>query len=121
MADYRTEKTFEERQSESARMRERYPGRVCVFITKEKSCKLPDITKRKYLVPSDLSVGQLIHVIRKRATISATDAIFLFTERNIAPPTTMSVAQLYKEAANADGFLYLSYNTEATFGNSFMS
>jgi Autophagy protein Atg8 ubiquitin like len=40
----------------------------------------------RYLVPSDLTLGQFVYVIRKRINLSAEKAIFMFVD-NVLPPT----------------------------------
>jgi GABA(A) receptor-associated protein len=40
----------------------------------------------RYLVPSDLTVGQFVYVIRKRIKLSPEKAIFIFV-KNVLPPT----------------------------------
>ena len=40
----------------------------------------------RYLVPSDLSVGQFVYVIRKRIKLPPEKAVFLFVN-NALPPT----------------------------------
>jgi hypothetical protein len=42
--------------------------------------------RARYLVPSDLTVGQFVYVIRKRIKLSPEKAIFIFTS-NVLPPT----------------------------------
>jgi len=116
MTDYKKLKTFDERRKEAMGMRQRYPNRVCLYLTKSKSSTLPDSDKKKYLVPHDLTVGQLLHVIRKRVDISPKEAIFLFTASNTCPPSTMPLGTVYTEHADPDGFLYMTYNSESTFG-----
>lgn len=116
VSGYMKAKTFEERKAEYENMKKKYPTRTCIYLERTSGSKLPDIDKNKFLVPNDLSVGQMMHVIRKRLTIDSTKAIFLFTERNTVPVTSQTIGSLYKECANADGFLYLTYNTEDTFG-----
>lgn len=116
MTHYKDLKTFDERRNESMSMRQRYPNRVCLYLTKSRSSKLPESDKKKYLVPHELTVGQLLHVIRKRVEINPTEAIFLFTESNICPPSTMQLGMVYAEHADQDGFLYMTYNSESTFG-----
>ena len=41
---------------------------------------------RRYLVPSDLTVGQFVYVIRKRIKLSPEKAIFIFAA-GVLPPT----------------------------------
>lgn len=109
-------KTFDERKAEHDNMKQKYPTRTCIFLRKAKGSKLPEIDKNKFLVPDDLTVGQMLHVIRKRLDIDASNAIFLFTENNTIPTTMLRIGDVYKEHANDDGFLYMTYNTEDTFG-----
>ena len=113
---YFLEKSIEERKQETKRMKEKYPHRTLIFLEKSKNCNLPDIDKNKFLVPKDLSVGQMIHVIRKRMKINASQSIYLFTENNNLPVSSQSISSLYDTNANEDGFMYLTYNTEEVYG-----
>lgn len=54
-------------------------------------CK-QDIDKKKYLVPSDLTCGQFVYVIRKRLKLPAEKAIFLFVN-GVIPPTAAGKTQ----------------------------
>jgi GABA(A) receptor-associated protein len=38
----------------------------------------PEIDKKKYLVPTDLTVGQFVYVIRKRIDLNAEKALYVF-------------------------------------------
>ncbi len=46
----------------------------------------PHTPRARYLVPSDLTVGQFVYVIRKRINLPAEKAIFVFV-KNSLPPT----------------------------------
>ena len=46
---------------------------------------IPDIDKKKYLVPADLTVGQFHYVIRKRIKLAPEKALFLFCSNSIPP------------------------------------
>lgn len=115
-SSYAKTKTLEQRKAEYDMMKRKYPSRTCIFLEKAPNSKLPEIDKNKFLVPNDLTVGQMLHVIRKRLSIDAAKSIFLFTERNTVPMTVQSIGDLYKQHANEDGFLYMTYNIEDTFG-----
>lgn len=73
------------------------------------------IDKRKYLVPADLTVGQFVYVIRKRIRLPAEKAVFIFVN-DILPPTAALMSVIYKEHKDPDGFLYITYSGENTFG-----
>ncbi|KAJ8749817.1 hypothetical protein K2173_013220 [Erythroxylum novogranatense] len=49
-----------------------------VYVTVEKAERsdIPNIDKKKYLVPANLTIGQFVYVIRKRIKLSAEKAIF---------------------------------------------
>ncbi|ONI06646.1 hypothetical protein PRUPE_5G072400 [Prunus persica] len=69
----------------------------------------------QYLVPADLTVGQFVYVIRKRIKLSAEKAIFIFVD-NVLPPTGAIMSAIYEEKKDEDGFLYVTYSGENTFG-----
>ncbi|KAH9721325.1 Autophagy-related protein 8f [Citrus sinensis] len=74
------------------------------------------IADRWYLVPADLTVGQFVYVIRKRIKLSAEKAIFIFVD-NVLPPTGAIMSAIYEEKKDEDGFLYVTYSGENTFGS----
>ncbi|KAK1326798.1 Autophagy-related protein 8C [Acorus calamus] len=107
---------MERRQAEAARIREKYPDRIPVIVEKADRSDIPDIDKKKYLVPADLTVGQFVYVVRKRIKLSAEKAIFIFV-KNILPPTAAMMSAIYEENKDEDGFLYMTYSGENTFGD----
>ncbi|XP_029117704.1 autophagy-related protein 8C-like isoform X3 [Elaeis guineensis] len=108
--------TSERRQAEAARIREKYPDRIPVIVEKAERSDIPDIDKKKYLVPADLTVGQFVYVVRKRIKLGAEKAIFIFV-KNTLPPTAVMMSAIYEENKDEDGFLYMTYSGENTFGS----
>jgi GABA(A) receptor-associated protein len=98
-----------------ARIRSKYPDRVPIICEKAPKSGVPDIDKKKYLVPSDLTVGQFVYVIRKRIKLPAEQAIFIFVNGHI-PSNASLLSAIYDEHADHDGFLYITYSGESTFG-----
>jgi len=113
---FKQEHSFEKRQAEAQRIREKYPERIPVIVEKAEKSDIADIDKQKYLVPADLTVGQFVYVIRKRIKLSPEKAIFIFVN-NVLPPTAALVSAVYEEHKDEDGFLYITYSGENTFGN----
>lgn len=115
---YAQSKSLEERKMESQRMLVKYYDRIPIIVEKSntRNNTLPDIDKHKYLVPKDLTVGQFQHVIRKRIKLDSVTALYIFINKNIIPPTTAFISTIYDEYKSEDGFLYISYATENTFG-----
>ncbi|XP_033511877.1 autophagy-related protein 8C-like isoform X2 [Nicotiana tomentosiformis] len=117
-SSFKLEHPLERRQAEAARIREKYPDRIPVIVEKAERSDIPDIDKKKYLVPADLTVGQFVYVVRKRIKLSAEKAIFIFV-KNILPPTAAMMSAIYEEHKDEDGFLYMTYSGENTFGSCF--
>jgi GABA(A) receptor-associated protein len=117
---YSLSKSLEERKEESQRMISKYFDRIPIIVEKSntRNNTLPDIDKHKYLVPKDLTIGQFQHVIRKRIKLDSTTALFIFVNKNIIPPSTSFVSSIHDEYKSEDGFLYINYATENTFGDS---
>ncbi|KAI4315271.1 hypothetical protein L6164_028100 [Bauhinia variegata] len=113
---FKQEHDLEKRRAEAARIREKYPDRIPVIVEKAERSDIPSIDKKKYLVPADLTVGQFVYVIRKRIKLSAEKAIFIFVD-NVLPPTGAIMSAIYDEKKDEDGFLYVTYSGENTFGN----
>eukprot|EP00465_Bigelowiella_longifila_P000144 CAMPEP_0185251166 /NCGR_PEP_ID=MMETSP1359-20130426/609_1 /TAXON_ID=552665 /ORGANISM="Bigelowiella longifila, Strain CCMP242" /LENGTH=116 /DNA_ID=CAMNT_0027832945 /DNA_START=87 /DNA_END=437 /DNA_ORIENTATION=+ len=116
MSDYKAENKFEKRKNEADKIRAKYPDRIPVICEKAKKSDIIDIDKKKYLVPADLTVGQFVYVIRKRIKLTPEKAIFIFV-KNTIPPTGAVMSQIYKEHKDEDGFLYVTYSGESTFGH----
>ena len=107
--------SLEKRKTESSRILLKYPDRIPIIVEKAEKSDLPEIDKKKYLVPADLTMGQFVYVVRKRIRLAPDQAIFVFVN-NILPPTNALMSQIYKEHKDAAGFLTVNYSSESTFG-----
>ena len=109
--------TLEERSLEFKRIHDKYPERIPIIVEKmlKATDDIPDLEKKKFLVPPSITFGQFIYIIRSRITLSPEKAIFVFIN-NIIPSNTQSVRSIYEEYKHEDGFLYCQYSGESTFG-----
>lgn len=102
--------------SDAIRILNKYPDRVPVILVKNKdSCSIPDINKTKYLVPKDMKMNEFIFTIRKNLTIKSEQALFLIINNKI-PTSSDTMGHIYLNDKNKDGFLYVVYSNENTFG-----
>jgi len=113
---FKDEHPFEKRKAEAERIRQKYSDRIPVICEKVEKSDIATIDKKKYLVPADLTVGQFVYVIRKRIKLSPEKAIFIFVDE-VLPPTAALMSSIYEEHKDEDGFLYISYSGENTFGS----
>jgi len=85
---HKDEHPLDVRKASSASIRAKHPDRIPVIVEKrQRDASLPEIDKKKFLVPSDLTVGQFVYVIRKRIKLAPEQAIFLFVSAGTLPPT----------------------------------
>ncbi|EOO00431.1 putative autophagic death protein aut7 idi- protein [Phaeoacremonium minimum UCRPA7] len=113
---FKDEHPFEKRKAEAERIRQKYADRIPVICEKVEKSDIATIDKKKYLVPADLTVGQFVYVIRKRIKLSPEKAIFIFVDE-VLPPTAALMSSIYEEHKDEDGFLYITYSGENTFGD----
>jgi GABA(A) receptor-associated protein len=57
-----------------------------------------------------------MYVIRKRLKLSSDKGIYLFVNDHVMPTTSALLSQYYEDYKDDDGFLYISYSGESTFG-----
>ncbi len=118
MENFKSKNTFAARLNESQRILMKFPERIPIICEKEKaksSEMLPDLIKQKFLVPRDIKVFEFMFVIRSKLKIGAEYAIFI-TINGIIPNSTEIMSHIYEEHKDDDGFLYVTYGAENTFG-----
>lgn len=110
------EKTpLDKRTQESEQIRKKYPDRIPIIVEKYKDCKLPDVDKCKYLVPNDMTMSKFIFVVRKRIQLDSSQALFI-TVNGVMATAGQTLGDLYDDQKDEDGFLYVVYTSENTFG-----
>ncbi len=109
---------LKDRITESTRIREKYPDRVPIIVehAAHSGDQLPPIDKQKYLVPTDLSVGQFAYVIRKRVKLAAEKAMYMMINKKLIN-TSELMGNVYENNKDADNFLYVIISGESTFGH----
>lgn len=114
---FKREFSFEDRYNEARRVLTKYPDRIPIIC--ERSLKAghdcPIIDKKKYLVPRELTIGQFLYVVRKRIRLPPEKALFLFINGTI-PTTSCLISEIYHRHKDEDGYLYITYGQENTFG-----
>jgi len=106
---------FKERLIENNRIKIKHPDKIPIICEKILGQNIPDIDKHKYLVPPEMTIGNFMCVIRKRIQVEKYDALFLFVENSI-PSNSSTIGDIYYKYKDPDGFLYICYSKENTFG-----
>lgn len=113
--DFKKNHSLFKRREESKRILNKYPNRIPIIVNKTISSDILEIDKHKYLAPSDLTMGQFVYVIRKRINLNPERSLYLFCN-NVLPATSAPLSQVYSNHKDEDGFLYITYAAENTFG-----
>lgn len=113
-----TEGELEKRTREAKHIITKFNGeRIPIVVERAKSSAktIPLIDQSKYLVPSSMTFGQFVLIIRRRIKLAPNQAIFLYVN-NVLPPATVTLGQLYQEHKDSTGFISCLYSNESTYG-----
>ena len=115
MESYKNRIPFDKRKSECDRIMTKHNDRLPIIVSKCSRCILPMIDKEKYLVSKDMNLGQFIYVIRQRIKLKPNEALFILVNNTLQPGNRL-IKDIYNELKDSDGFLYIHYSSENTFG-----
>ena len=107
-----------QRRKECEKLRRQFPEKIPVICEKDPNSSIGDIDKNKYLVPNDFSVSQFNSMIRKRVNMPIEQSFYLLVNAKISitgDTTLFVIYDRYKDPE--DGFLYITYSSELTWGN----
>ena len=114
-SEFKETNEYEKRKMESEKIRMKYPDRVPCVI-EHMGDSIEKIEKKKFLVPREFTVSQMQYIIRKKIRINEEKAIFIFVG-GILPRASITMGELYSIYGDEDGFLYVIYTSENTFGH----
>ena len=115
--NYKKSHSFEDRISESSKLLEKYPNRIPIICERiDKS--IEELPKGKFLVPKDLCISDFMYVIRRKIKLKPQNSMYLFVNNKLVP-TSSVLSIVYESHKDDDGFLYIRYGGETTFGGFF--
>lgn len=117
---YQTEKTLQERQQEYQRLVRKYQHtKIPIVCEPHRGCPMLS-TYQKMLVPSSVSLDQILVRIRMNLKLDEHVSLVLFVAtpsgKYMVPSLSKTMEELYNLYRDEDGFLYFIYSFENTFG-----
>ncbi|XP_077278241.1 microtubule-associated protein 1 light chain 3 alpha isoform X1 [Temnothorax americanus] len=114
-----SEGRYKEQRSFSAEeIRKLHPNKIPIIVERYKlENQLPLLDKSKFLVPDFLTVAEFCKIIRRRLQLNPTQAIFLLVNQKSMVSGSLTMAELYQNEKDPDGFLYVVFASQDVFGN----
>lgn len=108
---------FETRQNISSKVRSKQPNFIPIIIERADKSNISALPREKYLIPESSTIAKLLITIRGELKIGPEKAIFIFIgDKSVLPPVSSTIGILDSKYRDADGFLYIKYASENTFG-----
>ena len=111
---------YVKRLKKSKYLLENFNDRIPVIIERSKKDKhLKNIDVSKYLIPVNMTILNVLILIRQKLTITEEQSIYIMVnnnDTNVLLSPTQSLEYIYNNYKCNDGFLYLEYCGENTFG-----
>uniref|UniRef100_A0A7M4F7H6 Microtubule associated protein 1 light chain 3 gamma n=1 Tax=Crocodylus porosus TaxID=8502 RepID=A0A7M4F7H6_CROPO len=106
------------RLEEVAGIRAKFPTKVPVIVERYHREKyLPLLDKTKFLVPQELTMTQFITIIRYvLMALNATQAFYLLVSNKSLASMSLTMAEVYRDYKDEDGFVYMTYASQEMFG-----
>lgn len=117
MEEFKKKHTLEDRTKETSRLREKHAGHIPVYLSKSGK-EGPDVKKHKYLVEGSKTMGEFMGILRGKhfeGKIDSIQALYYFAGNTLLG-AGMLMDDIYARHKDKDGFLYIQYSTENTFG-----
>mmetsp|Transcript_22125 Transcript_22125/g.40673 ORF Transcript_22125/g.40673 Transcript_22125/m.40673 type:complete len:109 (-) Transcript_22125:195-521(-) len=99
------------------RFKTRHPGKVPVICEKSSLSYLPDLAKKKFLLPEGMVITEFRYIVcRELFLVASTEqTVYLFVG-NMVPKTNVLMSELHEKHHASDGILYIRYSEENTLG-----
>lgn len=111
-----SKETFDVRKKDACDIKQKFPEKLPVIITKLKSSELMNLEKMKYLIPCDMTVKKLVKYIEKLLKLSEEKELVLYVNDNIIIDDSQKMSVIYEKNKSEDEFLRIifSENTSNT-------
>lgn len=119
MKPFKQRRSFEHRRQEVENIRKKFPTKIPVVVERyQREVNLPVMDKTKFLVPQELTIMNFAIIIKNRLRVPTSRAFYFVINNQSIASTSKTVAEIYKEHKDEDGFLYMTYASQEMFGGS---
>ena len=104
-----------QRKNESTKIILKYPDKIPVIVNKCNNSPLNTLNKNKFLVEKDMKFMNFVFIIRKNIELDKSQSLFTLVNNTLVN-SNQTMGEIYNDHKNEDGFLYVVYTSENTFG-----
>jgi len=117
MKPFKQRRSFEARKMEVENIRKKFPNKIPVVVERyQREVNLPIMDKTKFLVPKELTMLNFAIIIKNRLRVPTSRAFYFVINNQSIASTSKTIAEVYKEHKDEDGFLYMTYASQEMFG-----
>ena len=114
---FKERKSLAERSRMADDIRRQQPDKIPVIIERyDNERGLPLLDKSKYLVPSHVTIAELMIIVRQRLHLHPEQTFFLLVNEKSLLSNNLTISQIYNQEKEDDGFLYIVYASQPAFG-----
>lgn len=110
-------KKLKEKLELSNKLRKLYPHFIPTIIRRnDKENYLHDLDKQQFLIPADMSLGAFVNFLKRRLGVYSILSLWIYSNSNMLTDRSQKMSEIYDQYVEIDGFLYLTYKSEESFG-----
>jgi GABA(A) receptor-associated protein len=101
----------------------KYPDRLPLVVNKHEKSELPEIAKKKFLVPRNMLCAEFKYIINKylqkenmNSNLSDKSIYLYICDSRYSIKPSEVIHEIYDKYKSTDSFLYLMYSSENTLG-----
>ncbi|XP_045466937.1 microtubule-associated proteins 1A/1B light chain 3B-like isoform X2 [Harmonia axyridis] len=99
-------------------MRSIYPTKIPVIVKRfSKEKHLPQLDKKKYLIPQEVTMSQFQMILRNKMQLQSNRSMYLLVNNRSMLSLSTTIAEVYYEYAQNEGYLSIAYASEEVFGS----
>ena len=115
--EFKKNNTLENRIEQFEKIQKEYPEKIPIIIEKGNNSKIDKNIKSKYILATNLTMAELIQIIRGKLEIEPEMALFFLVNGKISIPSDGCLGEIYEKYKDKqDGFLYITYSEEMVYG-----